>query len=92
MRAADVERLDGPEEIRVGELPRPRAAPGQVHVAVEAVAVTPVDAFVRSGRYATPLPGFPFVVGRDMVGTVATEVATALGARVVAIARPADAD
>lgn len=33
------------------------------------VAVNPVDAFIRSGRYRTSTP-FPFVVGRDLVGTV----------------------
>jgi NADPH:quinone reductase-like Zn-dependent oxidoreductase len=38
-------------------------------VVVEAVAVNPVDAFIRTGRYRTPIP-FPFVVGRDLVGTV----------------------
>lgn len=32
--------------------------------------VNPVDTFVRSGAWRTPLE-FPFVVGRDLVGTVA---------------------
>jgi NADPH:quinone reductase-like Zn-dependent oxidoreductase len=41
-----------------------------VLVRVEAVAVDPVDTFVRSGAYRTPTP-FPFVLGRDVVGTVA---------------------
>ena len=43
--------------------------PTDVLVRVEAVAVNPVDLFVRSGAYRTPTP-FPFVLGRDMVGTV----------------------
>jgi len=34
------------------------------------VAANPVDAFVRSGRYPTVVT-FPFVLGRDLVGTVA---------------------
>jgi NADPH:quinone reductase-like Zn-dependent oxidoreductase len=34
------------------------------------VVVDPVDTMVRSGAYRTPTP-FPFVVGRDLVGTVA---------------------
>ncbi len=34
------------------------------------MSVNPVDTYVRSGRYDTPIP-FPFIVGRDLVGTVA---------------------
>nr|WP_206322550.1 NADPH:quinone reductase [Streptomyces sp. HNM0575] len=69
--AAYVERLGPPGEIRYGELtapPRPRA--GEVLVDVAATTVNPVDTFVRSGRYPTRL-SFPFVIGRDLVGTVA---------------------
>jgi NADPH:quinone reductase-like Zn-dependent oxidoreductase len=49
---------------------RPVPGPTDVLVRVEAVAVDPVDTFVRSGAYRTPTP-FPFVLGRDLVGTVA---------------------
>lgn len=70
MRAAFIERLGGPEEIRYGELPDPVPGPTDVLVDVAAVAVNPVDGYVRSGRFRTPVP-FPFVVGRDLVGTVA---------------------
>jgi NADPH:quinone reductase-like Zn-dependent oxidoreductase len=70
MRAAYVERLGPPEEIVVGELAVPAPGPTDLLVAVELVAANPVDTFVRSGRYPTRVP-FPFVVGRDLVGTVA---------------------
>jgi NADPH:quinone reductase-like Zn-dependent oxidoreductase len=50
-------------------------------VRADAIAVDPVDAFVRSGAYATPTP-FPFVVGRDVVGTVAETGPGAVGFRV----------
>ena len=70
MRAAYVERLGPPEEIVVGELAVPARGPTDVLVAVELVAANPVDAFVRSGRYPTRVT-FPFVVGRDLVGTIA---------------------
>jgi len=70
MRAAYVERLGPPDEIVVGELSVPASGPTDVLVAVELVAANPVDTFVRSERYATPVP-LPFVVGRDLVGTVA---------------------
>ncbi|TAM81358.1 MAG: NADPH:quinone reductase, partial [Jatrophihabitans sp.] len=70
MDAAYVERLGPVENIRYGRLPVPRIGPTDVLVAVAAVTVNPVDTFVRSGRFATATP-FPFVIGRDLVGTVA---------------------
>lgn len=71
MRAAYVEKLGPAANIRVGELPVPAPGPTDVLVRVEAAAVDPVDTFVRSGAYPTPTP-FPFVVGRDLAGTVAS--------------------
>ncbi|MFI2431517.1 NADPH:quinone reductase [Streptomyces sp. NPDC018693] len=71
MRAAFIEELGPPENIRYGELPAPVAGPTDVLVAVEAVSVNPVDTFVRSGVFRTPVD-FPFVIGRDLVGTVVT--------------------
>lgn len=70
MRAAVIARRGDPEEIQVRELPVPEPGAGEVLVAVTAVAVNAVDTFIRSGRYPTELP-FPFVIGRDLVGTVA---------------------
>jgi NADPH:quinone reductase-like Zn-dependent oxidoreductase len=69
-RAAFVNRLGDPSVIEVGELPAPAVGPLDVLVSAEAMAVNHVDTFVRSGAYATPTP-FPFVIGRDLVGTVA---------------------
>lgn len=69
MRAAYVRALGGPEGIEVGELPVPRGGPHDVLVRAEAMGVNHVDRFVRSGAYQTPTP-FPFVIGRDVVGTV----------------------
>jgi NADPH:quinone reductase-like Zn-dependent oxidoreductase len=60
----------GPAEaVKVGELPVPVPGPTDVLVAVEAAVVNPVDTLVRSGRWSTLTP-FPFVTGRDLVGTV----------------------
>jgi len=70
MRAAYTEEYGPPSVIRYGELPDPRPGPTDVLVDVDAVAVDPVDTFVRSGAWRTPLT-FPFVLGRDLVGTVA---------------------
>ncbi|UCM88851.1 NADPH:quinone reductase [Streptomyces marincola] len=80
MRAAYVEELGPPEVIRVGELPPPRPGPGDVVVEVEVTAVNHVDTFVRSGAWRTPL-AFPFVIGRDLVGTVVESGPGAAGFR-----------
>lgn len=70
MLAAFITELGDPQVVQIGNLPVPQSGPTDVLVAVEAVAADPVDAFIRSGRYRTPTP-FPFIVGRDLVGTVA---------------------
>jgi NADPH:quinone reductase-like Zn-dependent oxidoreductase len=69
MRAAYVTEHGPAEAIAVGELPVPAVGPADVLVAVQVVAVNPVDTFIRSGRYATPVP-FPFIIGRDLAGQV----------------------
>ncbi|HEY1176012.1 MAG TPA: alcohol dehydrogenase catalytic domain-containing protein, partial [Phytomonospora sp.] len=68
-RAAYITAIGGPETIAVGQLPVPRVGPTDVLVAPEALAVDPVDTFIRSGAYRTPMT-FPFVLGRDLVGEV----------------------
>jgi len=70
MRAAYLEEPGPPGNIRYGELPAPEAGPNDVLVDVLATTVNNVDTFVRSGAWRTPVE-FPFVVGRDLVGTVA---------------------
>ena len=69
MRAAYIEELGPPDAIRHGELPDPEPGPTDVLVRVWATTVNPVDTFVRSGVFRTPIP-FPFVIARDLVGTV----------------------
>ncbi|MBL0707225.1 NADPH:quinone reductase [Sinomonas sp. JC656] len=69
MRAAFVRRLGGTENIEVGHLPVPEIGPTDALVRMEASTVNHVDLFVRSGAYRTATP-FPFVIGRDLVGTV----------------------
>lgn len=70
MLAAYIEETGPPENIRIGELPAPGIGPTDVLVDVAATTVNRADALIRSGAYPTPMP-FPFVVGRDLVGTVA---------------------
>ncbi|MFF0966048.1 NADPH:quinone reductase [Streptomyces sp. NPDC003703] len=70
MRAAHVPGPGPAGSIRWGTLPVPVPGPTDVLVRVRAVAADPVDTFVRSGAYPTPMPT-PFVIGRDLVGEVA---------------------
>ncbi|GAA0930077.1 NADPH:quinone reductase [Nonomuraea longicatena] len=70
MRAAYIEQFGPPEVITYGELAEPRPGPNDVLVDVAVTAVNHVDTFVRSGAWRTPL-AFPFVIGRDLAGTVA---------------------
>ncbi|MFI6681530.1 NADPH:quinone reductase [Kribbella sp. NPDC050470] len=69
MRAAFITSYGSPDVIQYGELPVPAPGPTDVLVRVDVVAVNHVDTFVRAGAYATSTP-FPFVIGRDLVGTV----------------------
>lgn len=71
VRAAFVEQFGPASEIRYGELPAPVPGPTDVLVDVLATTVNPVDVLVRTGTYRTDVP-FPFVLGRDLVGRVAT--------------------
>lgn len=69
VQAAYIMDVGGPEAIIFGDLPRPELEPGKVLVKVGAVAVNPIDTYIRSGAYKQNLP-HPFIIGRDMVGEV----------------------
>lgn len=69
MRAAFIESVGPPENLRVGERPTPEPGPGEVLVRVGASALNPIDLYIRAGTVAMPL-SFPFVVGCDLAGTV----------------------
>jgi NADPH2:quinone reductase len=69
MKAAYVEATGPPEVIRYGDLPRPSPKEGEVLVRVGAVAVNPIDLYIRAGNVAMPLPK-PFILGCDLAGTV----------------------
>ena len=69
MKAAYIEQTGPPENIVYGDLPRPEASAGQVLVKVAAVAVNPVDTYIRAGKFELELPE-PFIVGCDLAGVV----------------------
>jgi len=69
MLAAYITETGAPSVIQYGELPKPTPGIGEVLVKVGAVAVNPIDTYIRNGTVAMPLR-FPFVVGCDLAGTV----------------------
>jgi NADPH2:quinone reductase len=69
MKAAYIEQTGPPENIRYGELPKPEPARTQVLVKVGAVALNPVDTYIRAGMVGFELPK-PFIVGCDLAGVV----------------------
>ncbi len=70
MRAAFIDRTGLAEVIQYGDLPDPSTPVGsQLRIRVRAVAVNPIDTYVRSGLVPMDLPK-PFVVGCDFAGVV----------------------
>ena len=69
MQAAFIRRTGPPDVIEIGDLPVPTPAANEVLVRLHAAAVDPVDTYIRQGLVAMDLP-FPFVIGRDLAGTV----------------------
>ena len=69
MRAAYIEQIGPPENIRVGQLPDLSPTGSQVIVQVHAASVNPIDTYIRSGAAPMNLP-LPYVVGSDLAGVV----------------------
>ncbi len=69
MKAAYIEKTGPPENIHVGDLPKPEPAEGQVLVKIDATDINPIDTYVRGGLVAMPLPN-PYILGCDLAGVV----------------------
>ncbi len=69
MKAAYIEKNGPASTIKIGQLPVPELKTDEILVKVKAVSVNFVDTFVRAGSFKTK-QAFPFVIGRDAVGTV----------------------
>jgi NADPH2:quinone reductase len=69
MQAAYINRTGPPEVIEYGELPMPTISGSQVLVKMGAVAVNPIDTYIRGGANYWELPK-PYIVGGDLAGTV----------------------
>ncbi len=69
MKAAYINECGPPENIVYGDIDDPVAGPGQVLVRTTALALNPVDTYIRNGANYWELPK-PFVVGCDLAGVV----------------------
>src|SRR2546423_806271 len=71
MKAIVIHEYDGPEALKYEDAPRPEPKDNQVLVKVIAAAVNPVDAMIRSGKYAKVFgTTLPLVPGYDIAGIV----------------------
>ena len=69
MNAIRVHEFGGPEVMKLEQVADPVAGPGQVVVTVKAIGVNPVEAYIRTGTYATK-PNLPYTPGNDAAGVV----------------------
>ena len=84
MKAIWFERYGGPEVLRFGAVPAPKAGPGEVIVEVAAIGVNPADGKWRAGLFAAQVPlTFPHIPGYDLAGREA-----GTGRRVAAMLDP----
>jgi NADPH:quinone reductase-like Zn-dependent oxidoreductase len=71
MRAIAIKSFGGPDKLALTDLPRPRAAKGEVLVRIVAAGVNPVDWKIREGYLKDRLPhSFPLIPGWDVAGVV----------------------
>ena len=72
MKAIQISRAGGHEQLELMELPPPQPRKGEVHVAVEAIGVNFADVAVRMGLYesAKHYVGWPIIPGFEVSGTV----------------------
>ena len=69
MRAILVQQFGEPDVLQPADVPDPAVTPGHVLVRVRAAGVNPVDAYIRTGRYAR-LPTLPYTPGFDGAGDI----------------------
>lgn len=73
MRAMIIEGFGGADVLHWGELPTPEPGPGEVLVRVVCAGVNPADWKTREGKLSAYIDyHFPFVLGFDLTGIVAT--------------------
>jgi NADPH:quinone reductase len=81
MKAAYINQTGAPDVITYGDLPTPKPTRRQCLIKVAAVDVNPIDTYIRSGAIPAKL-AFPFIIGRDLAGTVVEAGASVKGFKV----------
>lgn len=69
MKAIRVHEFGGPEVMKLEEVPDPQPGPAQILMQVHGAGVNPVDAYIRTGTYASK-PNLPYTPGSDAGGIV----------------------
>lgn len=69
MKAACITETGAPSVIRYEDVSRPKPGPSEVLVKTGAVAVNPIDTYIRSGLVKLELPE-KYIIGCDIAGTV----------------------
>ena len=69
MKAAFIRQTGEPSVIEYAELPTPEPRATEVLVKVGAVAVNPIDTYIRAG-IVSMISQFPYIIGSDLAGTV----------------------
>ena len=69
MKAAVITTTGTPDVIQWTELPTPVLEKGQVLLRTKAVAVNPIDTYIRAGIVKAALPN-PYIIGCDIAGVV----------------------
>jgi NADPH:quinone reductase len=70
MKAALCKSLDGPAAITIEDVPAPKAAPGEVVVAVQCASLNFLDTLITRGKYQYK-PALPFSPAAEFGGTIA---------------------
>lgn len=92
MRALVLDHYGSPDVLRLSDVPKPEAGPGEVLVRLSFSGVNPIDAGVRAGKVLPDEPKrFPMVLGWDGAGVVEASGAgvtdLVVGDRVLAISK-----
>ena len=69
MKAAFIRQTGAASVIEFGELPTLEPKPTEVQVKVGAVAVNPIDTYIRAG-VVSMISQYPYIIGSDLAGTV----------------------
>jgi NADPH2:quinone reductase len=69
MRALQIHKFGGPDNLKLEDIPIPSVGDSEVLVRVNAAGINPVDTYIREGAYAT-LPKLPAILGREVAGIV----------------------